>query len=138
MVAITIPDISLVLNAVQIAILLGFGSGLFAGEAFAKFDGSIKYSDDNGWFKNLSKLEQALASMAMDSMHHFQIGLFMMLICKVNPWFIAHTTTGILVYYYGLGLVVSDWKDFEHVLERLGFVKTILLTEEDDDHILLV
>ncbi len=132
MVAITIPDISLLLSVVQIAILLGFGSGLFAGEAFAKFDGSIKYSDDTGWFKKLSKWEQALASMAMDSMHHFQIGLLMMLISKTNPWFINHTAIGIILYYYGLGLVVSDWKDFKHVLERLGFVKTILLEEEDN------
>ena len=135
-----IPDImNLVMNfsftAIQIATLLGFGSGVYAGEAFSGFDGLVKYgvNGENTWFEKLSPWEQRFLSIILDMSHHFQYGLAMVLIAKINPLLIVRPVIATIISSYGWGLVASDWKDFENVLERLGFLSNASSGTEDKD-----
>jgi hypothetical protein len=129
----SVPSLVIALTATQIAIILGFSIGFLWGEAFSGFDGQVKY--ENGGPKNLSSWEKFLLEALLDANHHFQYGLALMLIV-MRPsslwifdwtWLSSHPTLSLILLWMGWGLVVSDWKDYKHVLSRLG-------SSQDDDN----
>lgn len=111
--------VEIALTAVQIAALLGFSIGFLWGEAFSNFDGQVKYSSE--WFQRLSPFQQWLVASALDAMHHFQYGLALILAVMVYGEALPVVLQTLLVYV-GLGLIVSDWKDYEYVLKRFGLL----------------
>lgn len=120
------------LSVYQIAVTLGFSVGFLWGEAFSGFDAQVKYEDDGyeGW----SRWKKFLVGAFLDANHHFQYGLAIMLVAMLRPdltwiydlawldftWLNVHPTLTLILLWLGWGLVVSDWKDYRHVLGRMN------------------
>jgi len=101
-----------------LAKILGFSMGFLYGESFSELDFKVKYVSQ--WFKNRSQFWQWFVASLLDTQHHFQFGLALMLIVQVIG---LHPLVALLLYYAGLGLVTSDLKDYEYVLSRLGLAE---------------
>lgn len=98
-----------------IASILGFSIGFLYGESFSRFDQIVRYGTE--WFLERSPFVQWLIASMLDVNHHFQYGLALMLLAKVATFPIL---LGTMLWWAGSGLVVSDWKDYEYVLKRMG------------------
>jgi len=107
-----------------IAKILGFSMGFLYGESFSELDFKVKYLSQ--WYKNRSTLTQWFIASLLDSQHHFQYGLLLMLLAQTLD---LSSIIVILVYFAGSGLVVSDLKDYEYVLARLGLAQRLNTTE---------
>ena len=106
------------LSASEVAMVLGFSVGFLYGEAFSRFDKTVRYQ--TAWFKGLSGFGQWLVSSLFDANHHFQVGLVVVLATLKLPFFADHPTLNLVFFWLGWGLVVSDLRDFRNVLKRLG------------------
>jgi len=110
--------------------VLGFSIGFLWGEAFRKTDYQVKHVA--GWLQKQSKFTQWLVASLLDTQHHFQYGLALIILVEkieaviaVMPWLgflgvIARQTPSLLLTWLAYGLIVSDWKDYEYVLKRMG------------------
>ena len=131
--AIVIP--SLDITAQQVAAILGMSIGYLWGQAFMGLDGFLKYNEDftgpSEFWKNLKPWEKFLYGAFLDTQHHFQYGLILLLFAKINAWLAVREIARILVLYIGSGMIVSDWKNFEHVLERMNLLE--LFVEKEDE-----
>jgi len=102
-----------------LAQILGFSIGVLYGESFSELDFKVKYVSQ--WFKNRSLFWQWIIASILDTQHHFQYGLALMLTVQLVT---LHPILALMLYYMGLGLVVSDLKDYEYVIARLGLRET--------------
>jgi hypothetical protein len=100
-----------------IAAVLGFSFGYLYGESFSNFDESVKYG--NTWYPSLNPVLKWFIASLLDVNHHFQYGLVLMLITYLHT---LPPLWPIILWWAGAGLVVSDWKDYQFVLERMGLV----------------
>jgi len=107
-----------------LARILGFSAGFLYGESFSELDFKVKYVSQ--WFKNRGAFTQWFVASLLDTQHHFQYGLLFMLLAQTLG---LSPIIPILVYFAGLGLVVSDLKDYEYVLARLGLSQRISTSE---------
>ena len=118
--------LEITLTVYQLAVTLGFSVGFLWGVAFKDFDGQVKHG--GGDYEAWSSWKKFLVGAVLDANHHFQYGLVIMLIAMQRPrvWFINfawlnnHPTLTLILLWLGWGLVVSDWKDYQNVLKRLG------------------
>ncbi len=111
-----------------LAKVLGFSIGFLYGESFSELDFKVKYLSQ--WYKNRSNFTQWFIASLLDSQHHFQWGLALMLLAQTvgfSPLMLM------LVYFAGLGLVVSDLKDYEYVVARLGLSRRLITGETKDE-----
>ena len=111
-------EIQLSLTSSEVATILGFSIGFLWGEAFSKFDHVIKYQSKK--YQGLAPLKQWFVSSLMDATHHFQYGLTIVLAVLTAPLFSEHPILKLILLYLGLGLIVSDWKDYQNILKRMG------------------
>jgi hypothetical protein len=110
-----------------IAAILGFSFGYLYGEAFSKFDEAVKY--ENIWYENLNPLLKWFIASLLDANHHFQYGLVLMLL----TYFYSLPPLWLLILWWaGAGLVVSDWKDYQYVLKRMGLVSQSSSSDDQD------
>ena len=100
-----------------IAAVLGFSFGFLYGESFSKFDQAVKY--ENSWYENLNPLLKWFIASLLDANHHFQCGLVLMLLIYL---YTLPPLWSMILWWAGAGLVVSDWKDYQYVLKRMGLV----------------
>jgi hypothetical protein len=105
------------LTAEQLVMYLGLSIGYLWGEAFSKFDYNITYESE--WYKKLGKFQQWIIKSLLDTTHHFQMGLILILLIT-KGWFGLHPALGSILNWVGWGLVVSDWKEYKNVLRRFG------------------
>ncbi len=96
----------------------GFSLGFLYGEAFSRFEQTIKYS--TSWFKKQSAFLQWLVSSLLDANHHFQVGLAVVLVVLTSPLFANNPTWRLILLWLGWGLVASDMRDFRNILRRIG------------------
>mgnify|MGYP000686893289 CR=1 FL=1 len=106
------------LDALTLAQILGFSIGFLYGESFRRWDYMIKYK--TRWYRRLSPWWRWFISSLLDTQHHFQYGLALMLLTEILEW---NPLVEIVLYWLGLGLVLSDWKDYRRVLKRMGLVR---------------
>ena len=110
-----------------IAAILGFSFGFLYGEAFSKFDEAVKY--ENTWYETLNPLLKWFIASLIDANHHFQYGLVLMLVTylyALPPYW------PLVLWWAGAGLVVSDWKDYQYVLKRMGLVSQSSSSDDQD------
>jgi hypothetical protein len=101
-------------------IVLGFSMGFLLGEGGSKFDEEIKYGAGKTWYNALPLYGQAIVNYILNVTHHFQYGLVAIIIGHIY-------LTGMqqqFAWYFGWGMIISDWKDYKNILKRLGFVVT--------------
>jgi len=111
-----------------IAMILGFSFGYLYGEAFSKFDKTVKY--DVTWFQNLNPVLKWFIASFLDANHHFQYGLILMLVTSLYS---LPAFWPVILWWAGAGLLVSDWKDYQNVLSRLGLVTQNSQSSSQDD-----
>lgn len=113
--------IEFTLTVYQVTIVLGFSLGFLLGESFSDFDKQIKHGGQKGepsdWYKKLTPFQQWLVSSLLDLLHHYQYGLAIILISET--W-MTPGTWQLIIKYIGIGLVISDGKDFKNILKRMG------------------
>ncbi len=107
-------------NPQTIAAVLGFSFGFLYGEAFSKFDQAVKY--ENTWYETLNPVLKWFIASLLDANHHFQYGLVLMLLTYLYS---LPPLWPLILWWAGAGLVVSDLKDYQYVLERMGLVKDL-------------
>jgi len=95
--------------------VLGFGIGLLAGESFARFDYMIKHKSE--WYKKLAPFWKWFVAGLLDILHHWQYGAVLILFVQLYPN--TPDAWGILLTWLGIGLIVSDWKDWEYIIKRM-------------------
>jgi hypothetical protein len=103
-----------------IVAILGFSFGFLYGEAFSKFDETMKYGST--WYETLNPILKWFLASLLDANHHFQYGLVLMLVTYLYS---LPLLWPIILWWAGAGLVVSDLKDYQYVLERIGLVKDL-------------
>lgn len=101
----------------QIVTILGFSIGFLYGETFSNIDFEIKYNSKafEGWKK-------WLILRFLDANHHFQIGLFLMLVSQRWDFLYTIPLAQLFFLWMGWGLVISDWKDYKNILKRMGLI----------------
>jgi len=116
-----------------LAKILGFSIGFLWGEAFSRWDYAIKYK--SAWYKTLNPFWRWFVASLLDTQHHFQYGLALIIfvlklktIIALFPWWswasvLTYTTPTLILIWMGAGLVASDLKDYEYVLKRMGLRK---------------
>jgi hypothetical protein len=96
--------------------VLGFGLGFLLGEKGYTFDGEVKYGSGKAWFESLHPVLRYVVSLGMDVLHHWEYGILSI--------YLGHRFfTGdlqVFSWYFGWGMVVSDFKDYNNILVRLG------------------
>ena len=102
-----------------IAAILGFSFGYLYGEAFSKFDQAVKY--ENTLYENLNSILKCFIASLLDANHHFQYGLVLMLLTYLYS---LPPLWPLILWWAGAGLVVSDWKDYQYVLKRMGLIES--------------
>jgi len=120
--------LDLFIDPETLARILGFSIGFLYGESFSELDFKVKYLSQ--WYKNRSILTQWFIASLLDSQHHFQWGLLLMLLAQtlgLSPPML------VLIYFIGLGLVISDLKDYEYVVARLGLSRRLFTGETKDE-----
>ena len=71
--------------------------GFFAGRAGAKTDNIVKRSE---WYSKLSKTKKKIVGMFLEFLHHFWIGLLLMVYATCPE-----------MYWFGYGLFIDDLPD---------------------------
>jgi len=97
-------------------IVLGFGLGYLIGNAGYSFDGEVKYGFGKKWFNKQNAFVRYLVGFILDVFHHWQYGLVSIII----GYKYLSGDAQLLAWYFGWGFIVSDMKDFENILIRLG------------------
>ena len=117
------------LDVPTLAKILGFSVGFLWGEAFSNLDYQMKQTS---WYLNQNTFWKWFWAGIMDTMHHFQYGLALIIftlkldvIISMSPslaWLniLTYTTPNLILMYVGIGLVSSDIRDYEYVLKRMG------------------
>ena len=100
----------------QALFVLALSIGFLWGEAGSKFDYEIKYGTTKEWFNSLPIVQKTLVDFILNITHHFQYGLA--LIYLSQKFLTGDPLTFIM--WSGWGLVISDWKDYQQILVRLG------------------
>jgi hypothetical protein len=112
----TIPVINLNLTVNDLSTMLGFATGLTVGRAFKRWDYMIQQTE---YFRKSGPFKQWLIKSVMDCLHHWQIGLVMMIL-SVTYLQGAVETVG---YTLGWGLFISDLADYKNILKRYNITE---------------
>jgi len=94
------------LDVELVAVILGFATGIAMGNAGKNFDYEFQQSE---WFQGKSKFHQYIVKIILNSTHHFQYGLILMLYAL--KYLEQGTIIFWVLYSLGFGLVVTDIKD---------------------------
>ena len=108
-----LPTPYLLFTPDQLLVIVSLLSGFLFGESFRILDYQLKQSP---MFHIMSPMQRFLFGWFPDLLHHFQYGLALM-------WFSYQTesiTLGSFAYYFGLGMVLADVKNYKAVLRRIS------------------
>ena len=97
-------------------IILGFGLGYLIGNAGYNFDGEVKYGFGKEWFDKQNLLVKWFVSFLLDILHHWEYGLLSIII----GYLYLSDNWQMFAWYFGWGFIISDLKDFNNILIRLG------------------
>lgn len=109
--------LNLNLDPLEVAAVLGFSIGYLWGETFSDADWAIKNTES---FKKLSSFRKWLVSHILDVTHHFQYGLVLYLVAIKSTGLAQYPLIQLIIIWLAWGLIVSDWKDYQYVLKRMG------------------
>ena len=108
-----LPTPYLLFTPDQLLVIVSLLSGFLSGESFRTLDYKIRQTSI---FHIMSPVQQFMIGWVPDLFHHFQYGLGLMWIAYQTP----SITLGSFTYYFGLGMVLADVKNYKAVLRRIS------------------
>lgn len=107
-----LPTPYLVFTPDQLLVTFSLFAGFLWGESFRGLDHAIRKSQ---LFEIMTPVQRYLLAWIPDLGHHFQYGMALM-------WFAyqaGDVTVSSFLYYFGLGIVLADVKNYRAVLRRI-------------------
>jgi len=100
----------------QALFIVSFSVGVLWGEAGSTFDWEVKYGKTKKWFNSLSLIQKTVVDFILNLTHHYQYGLVLVYLSQ------KYLSGDPLTFFMwaGWGLIISDWKDYQQILIRLG------------------
>ncbi len=111
--------VDLIPDVLTTLIILAFSMGFLLGEGGSKFDQTIKYGSCKAIYDSLGPVWRSLVDYTLNVTHHYEFGLLSIYL----GWMYLSGHQQVFAWYFGWGMIVSDFKDFENILIRLGLKK---------------
>lgn len=120
--------IDIIPDLVTAVITLGFSLGFLWGEGGSNFDWEVKYGSGKVWYEGQTLTVKAIIDFLLNVTHHYQYGLIIIIL----GYLYAAGDILLFMQYFGLGLIISDWKDYKYILKRLGIGVTYEPPEDEE------